>query len=62
MVKKLKCGECGLIPVEVEDDICDQCECPHSDARDHFICIDCGHEEDPGRAIDRAMDIYEEER
>lgn len=43
-----------------EGDICQEedCQacCPHSDARDHGICIDCGHEEDPGAAIDRAMD------
>lgn len=34
---------------------CQEC-CPHSDERDHGMCIDCGHEEDPGAAIDRAMD------
>lgn len=38
---------------------CQQC-CPHSDSRDHGICIDCGHEEDPGAAIDRAMDSMED--
>lgn len=34
-------------------------ECMHDD-RDHGICINCGHEEDPGEAIDRAMSIWEE--
>ena len=38
---------------------CQSC-CPHSDERDHGICIDCGHEEDPGIAIDRAMDYGED--
>lgn len=42
------CGEEG----------CQEC-CPHSDSRDHGICIDCGHEEDPGEAIDRAMDAMD---
>lgn len=38
-------------------DACQEC-CPH-DERDHFICLDCGHESDPGEAIDRAMDYWE---
>lgn len=37
---------------------CQQC-CPH-DERDHGFCLDCGHEEDPGEAIDRAMDALED--
>lgn len=37
---------------------CSQC-CVH-DERDHGICLDCGHEEDPGAAIDRAMDAMED--
>lgn len=45
--------DCG-----VED--CQEC-CPH-DERDHGICLDCAHEEDPGAAIDRAMDYYEGDR
>jgi ribosome-associated translation inhibitor RaiA len=36
-----------------------QDECTH-DERDHGICLDCGHEEDPGEAIDRAMDRLED--
>lgn len=36
---------------------CQEC-CPHSDERDHGICLDCGHEEDPGVAIDRAELYY----
>lgn len=41
-----------------EDEACEQC-CPH-DEREHGMCLDCGHEEDPGEAIDRAMDIMED--
>lgn len=37
---------------------CQDC-CEH-DERDHGICLDCGHEEDPGEAIDRAMDYMED--
>ena len=37
---------------------CQEC-CPH-DERDHGICLDCEHEEDPGAAIDRAMDLFED--
>ncbi len=33
---------------------CQAC-CPH-DEFDHFVCMDCGYEQDPGAAIDRAMD------
>ena len=40
------------------DPNCQTC-CPH-DERDHGICLDCGHEEDPGEAIDRAMDYLED--
>ena len=39
---------------------CQQC-CTH-DERDHGVCMDCGHEQDPGEAIDRAMDYLESER
>lgn len=41
-----------------EDPKCQDC-CPH-DERDHGICLDCEHEEDPGEAIDRAMDSIED--
>ena len=37
---------------------CQEC-CPH-DERDHFICLDCGHEQDPGELIDAAE--YDMER
>ncbi len=33
-------------------------ECLHHE-HDHFICIDCGEELDPGSFIDAAMDYYE---
>ena len=39
---------------------CQTC-CPH-DERDHGYCLDCGQEEDPGAAIDRAMEYFEGER
>jgi hypothetical protein len=42
---------------------CDQegCQicCTH-DERDHGICLDCGDEEDPGLAVDRAQDSLED--
>lgn len=41
-----------------ETEKCTAC-CPH-DERDHGICYDCGDEEDPGAAIDRAMDYFED--
>jgi hypothetical protein len=37
---------------------CQSC-CRH-DERDHGVCMDCAHEEDPGAAIDRAMDYLED--
>lgn len=37
---------------------CQEC-CPH-DERDHGICLNCAHEEDPGEVIDRAMDYWED--
>jgi hypothetical protein len=37
---------------------CKAC-CPH-DEFDHDICIECGHERDPGAAIDAAMDYLED--
>lgn len=37
---------------------CQEC-CTH-DERDYGICLDCGHEGDPGAAIDRAMDSMED--
>ena len=41
-----------------DEENCQEC-CPH-DERDHGICLDCGQEEDPGAAIDRAMDAMED--
>lgn len=39
----------------------DSCElCCQHDERDHGFCLDCGDEEDPGAAIDRAMDALED--
>lgn len=42
---------------EVNGESCMEC-CPH-DEQDHFICLDCGYEGDPGEAIDAAMDYME---
>jgi hypothetical protein len=39
-------------------DLCQEC-CQH-DERDHGICLDCGHEQDPGEAIDQAQDGLED--
>lgn len=36
---------------------CQEC-CEHYQT-DHYICMDCGEEMDPGEAIDRAMDYYD---
>ena len=58
------CDECktkaGIQCLECCDsgEPCKGC-CLHDD-RDHGICLDCGHEEDPGAAIDRAMDAFED--
>lgn len=41
-----------------EETGCQSCCC--HDERDHGVCLDCGHEEDPGEAIDRAMDYMED--
>jgi hypothetical protein len=63
MPKELKVTCEGGNEVMEEGDYCEHSECqeccPH-DERDHGICLDCGHEEDPGEAIDRAMDYLED--
>lgn len=41
-----------------DEETCQEC-CPH-DERDHGICLDCEHEQDPGEVIDRAMDRLED--
>lgn len=45
---------------ECENEGCQEC-CEHHDL-DHYICIDCGKELDPGIFIDRAMDSIDMER
>jgi hypothetical protein len=61
-MKRYNLCESGLIIAPGEsycgEDTCQSC-CPH-DERDHGICLDCGHEQDPGVAIDRAMDSMED--
>jgi hypothetical protein len=37
---------------------CQTC-CPH-DEREHGICLDCEHEEDPGAVIDAVMLQFED--
>lgn len=64
LANNFECSACGLTFEENERDeyepsMCRCCACPHGD-RDHGICLDCGDEEDPGAAIDRAMDAFED--
>jgi hypothetical protein len=45
------------------DHVCQGEKCPHCcphDERDHGMCLDCEHEEDPGEAIDSVMDYGED--
>ncbi len=51
------CELCG-VSQPCDEPTCSEC-CTH-DERDHGICLDCGDEEDPGAAIDRAMSHYED--
>ena len=56
------CSDCGE-PMRHEvygQFICQEC-CDH-DEQDHWICMDCGKELDPGADIDAAMDYYEGDR
>lgn len=67
---EFECTECedtGVIEVKLihtkdrvsfQEAFCPAC-CEHCE-RDHGICLDCGEEEDPGSAIDRAMDSLED--
>jgi hypothetical protein len=49
-----KCSECGCGLFAAS--LCEDC-CQHGEY-DHDICLDCGHERDPGDAIDRAYDRW----
>ncbi len=63
MTKELKVTCEGGNEVMEEGDYCEASECQECcqhDERDHGICLDCGHEENPGAAIDRAMDYLED--
>jgi hypothetical protein len=44
------------------EDCCqEKCQtCCNHDERDHGICLDCEHEQDPGEAIDAAMARFED--
>jgi hypothetical protein len=50
--------ECTAYNKPCEDQDCQEC-CPHDD-RDHGICLDCEHEEDPGAAADWYRDQMED--
>jgi len=52
------CEVCGLNITNFPQ--CQDC-CEHWE-QDHYICLDCGKELDPGEAIDKAMDSIQEER
>lgn len=41
-----------------EDRTCQEC-CEHNEF-DHYICLDCGYEKDPGEDIDNAIDYFED--
>lgn len=47
------------------DQTCDDYECqsccPHNE-HDHYICLDCGYERDPGTLIDAAEYYLDPER
>jgi len=55
---KTQTFECTESGEACNEEKCQQC-CPH-DERDHGICMDCEDEEDPGSAIDRAMDSFQD--
>ena len=48
----------SCLPCEEKD--CQDC-CTH-DEFDHYICLDCGYEKDPGEDIDAAEYIVDPER
>lgn len=51
-------SQCGANDSPCEEQGCQEC-CMH-DSFDHDVCEDCGYERDPGIAIDRAMDYFED--
>lgn len=55
----------GGNPLDANSEYCCEPECqaccPH-DEHDHYVCLDCGAELDPGVDIDRAMDSIDTER
>lgn len=52
------CNYCKDTGTLVGGSGCEDC-CEHNEL-DHFICMDCGKEMDPGVYIDRAMERYED--
>lgn len=57
-VRILAVHKCREVCEGCEDYECQDC-CPHYE-HDHYICLDCKKELDPGRDIDRAMDYMED--
>lgn len=57
MVKTYLLCEDGQEGYPCERTDCQVC-CAH-DEREHGMCLDCAHEQDPGHEIDRAMDYFE---
>lgn len=49
-------GHCPECPCE--DVTCQKC-CTHEEF-DHYVCMDCGYEKDPGEDIDRATDYFDD--
>lgn len=53
----MNCPHCEDVG-ELNGEVCRGC-CEHAEL-DHFICLYCGEELDPGVFIDRAMDGLED--
>ena len=55
----------GGNPLDENSEYCYEPECPACcphDEHDHYVCLACGAELDPGVDIDRAMDSIDTER
>lgn len=56
--KEVGCETCQDTGQLDDGSFCQEC-CPHYE-HDHFICLDCDKELDPGSFIDRAMNECED--
>ena len=54
-----ECEECRDSGLTIDGNSCSAC-CEHQEL-DHYVCLDCGKELDPGEFIDKAMDRYEDQ-